>query len=399
MGRKRVIQLTPPVVSNPFRTAERFYKKSDARTCLATAFDPSRIVWESPTEDGSVRGVWQGEGKSTEECWKVPLGDLAESGMGQSRWKGKEKEGEGDWAIIVPRIPGLVLFPSILPESLQRDLVVETLQHARRPNLTNLDPHYVLPEGGLWNAWLARRGEEVVPALKTEEAVSPGTGSGYDTPSTDAGSRTGSRDGREKQVTVRELLPKLRWSNVGFHYNWTTKLYEFERGCVPLPPLVHRSCRDIIRATPWELVFPGETANEESKASWRSWKEDYEPDAGIINFYQLKDSLTGHTDHSEVDAVRPLVSFSLGHSSIFLVGRTTKDVPPLAILLRSGDGLCMSGESRLAYHGLPRVLVNTLPSYLSSSQPEPVEGAEDWRPYGEYLGRGARMNVNVRSVF
>lgn len=31
---------------------------------------------------------------------------------------------------------------------------------------------------------------------------------------------------------------------------------------------------------------------------------------GVINFYQLRDSLTAHVDQSEVDAVRPLVSFS-----------------------------------------------------------------------------------------
>jgi alkylated DNA repair protein alkB family protein 1 len=40
------------------------------------------------------------------------------------------------------------------------------------------------------------------------------------------------------------------------------------------------------------------------------WSQDYTPDGGVINFYQLKDSLTAHIDQSEVDAVRPLVSFS-----------------------------------------------------------------------------------------
>lgn len=43
---------------------------------------------------------------------------------------------------------------------------------------------------------------------------------------------------------------------------------------------------------------------------------------------------------------------SLGLSSVFLVGGLTKDIPPLAILLRSGDGLIMSGrQGRRAYHG------------------------------------------------
>jgi len=49
--------------------------------------------------------------------------------------------------------------------------------------------------------------------------------------------------------------------------------------------------------------------------------------------------------------------------------------------------------------GLPRVLEGSLPVYLRASQDEAVQGADDWRLYGEYLERGARINVNVRSVF
>lgn len=32
--------------------------------------------------------------------------------------------------------------------------------------------------------------------------------------------------------------------------------------------------------------------------------------SGIINFYSARDALTGHVDHSEVDATAPLVSIS-----------------------------------------------------------------------------------------
>jgi alkylated DNA repair dioxygenase AlkB len=35
-----------------------------------------------------------------------------------------------------------------------------------------------------------------------------------------------------------------------------------------------------------------------------------EPDAGIVNFYQIKDSLMGHVDRSEICATSPLVSIS-----------------------------------------------------------------------------------------
>ena len=42
----------------------------------------------------------------------------------------------------------------------------------------------------------------------------------------------------------------------------------------------------------------------------------------------------------------------LGNAAIFLIGGRTRDTEPIAILLRSGDVVIMSGpECRRAYHG------------------------------------------------
>lgn len=60
--------------------------------------------------------------------------------------------------------------------------------------------------------------------------------------------------------------------------------------------------------------------------------------------------LTGHLDDAEGPCLRPLVSFSLGLSAVFLLGGPTKDILPLPLLMRSGDALVMSGPSRLAHH-------------------------------------------------
>ena len=49
-------------------------------------------------------------------------------------------------------------------------------------------------------------------------------------------------------------------------------------------------------------------------------------------------------------------SSSFGQSAIFLIGGQTRQVQPKALLLSSGDIVIMSGDSRLAYHGVPRVL-------------------------------------------
>lgn len=49
-------------------------------------------------------------------------------------------------------------------------------------------------------------------------------------------------------------------------------------------------------------------------------------------------------------------SLSFGQSAIFLIGGQTKAIRPVPLLLNSGDVLIMSGDSRLAYHALPKVL-------------------------------------------
>jgi len=62
-------------------------------------------------------------------------------------------------------------------------------------------------------------------------------------------------------------------------------------------------------------------------------------------------------------------SHSLGQSAVFLIGGKTKETVPVPILLNSGDIVVMSQESRLAYHGIPRITSCTtnqpVPSCLS----------------------------------
>ena len=75
-----------------------------------------------------------------------------------------------------------------------------------------------------------------------------------------------------------------------------------------------------------------------------------------MNYYHMDSTLSGHTDHSEKDLTQPLLSLSFGQSAIFLIGGLTKQTRPKALLLNSGDMVVMSGESRLAYHGVPKIL-------------------------------------------
>nr|CAD7260068.1 unnamed protein product [Timema shepardi] len=63
-----------------------------------------------------------------------------------------------------------------------------------------------------------------------------------------------------------------------------------------------------------------------------------------------------HTDHSEVDRNVALLSFSFGQSAIFLIGGLTVEEKPTALLVENGDIVIMSGQSRLCYHGVPRII-------------------------------------------
>ncbi|TFY77096.1 hypothetical protein EWM64_g6917 [Hericium alpestre] len=154
-------------------------------------------------------------------------------------------------------------------------------------------------------------------------------------------------------LPASQLIRKLRWANIGWYYHWGTKMYDFARGPGVVDGLVREVCREVVGGVRWDEVFEGEALEGwDDDREWEGWKENYEPDAGIVNFYQTKDTLMGHVDRSEVCTTSPLVSISLGNAAIFLVGGHTRDVPPIPILLRSGDVVIMSGPAcRRAYHG------------------------------------------------
>lgn len=52
-----------------------------------------------------------------------------------------------------------------------------------------------------------------------------------------------------------------------------------------------------------------------------------------------------------------MIVCSFGQTAIFLIGGKNKQVKPTPILLRSGDIVIMSRDARLAYHGIPRILL------------------------------------------
>ena len=88
----------------------------------------------------------------------------------------------------------------------------------------------------------------------------------------------------------------------------------------------------------------------------------YQPETCLINFYpaNTKSKLGLHQDNTEPNLKPCIISISLGDDCSFVIGsnRSRKD-PLKGIMLRSGDVLILHGDSRLAYHGVQRILPKT----------------------------------------
>jgi len=159
------------------------------------------------------------------------------------------------------------------------------------------------------------------------------------------------------------LVDKLRWSTLGYHHNWDTKVYSED----------NRS------------VFPPELAKLSSSVARMVGCPSYSAEAAIVNFYPFSASLSGHTDHSEHNLTAPLISISFGQSAVFLLGGKTVQDVPVAFLVRSGDILVMEEGARLAYHGVPKII-----------QSHEMFGEEE-NFCKKYLTKH-RININIRQV-
>ncbi|XP_047467764.1 nucleic acid dioxygenase ALKBH1 [Mugil cephalus] len=185
----------------------------------------------------------------------------------------------------------------------------------------------------------------------------------------------------------KTLLERLRWVTLGYHYNWDTKTYSASN-CTPFPSDLHLLSSQITAA----CGFPG-----------------FNSEAGILNYYRSDSSLGIHVDESELDHSRPLLSFSFGQSAIFLLGGTCRQDAPTAMYMHSGDVMVMSGQSRLLYHAVPRILPApqglgvlemegcTLASSLQESTVVGPVSEEDWAVCSRYI-QSSRVNVTVRQV-
>ena len=87
--------------------------------------------------------------------------------------------------------------------------------------------------------------------------------------------------------------------------------------------------------------------------------EAFTPDVALVNWYRPGARMGMHVDRDEV-VPAPVVSLSVGLTGLFRFGTPAgRGRPWVDVPLESGDVVVFGGPSRLAYHGVPRLIDGT----------------------------------------
>ncbi|MDO9472727.1 MAG: alpha-ketoglutarate-dependent dioxygenase AlkB [Caulobacter sp.] len=93
------------------------------------------------------------------------------------------------------------------------------------------------------------------------------------------------------------------------------------------------------------------------QALWADLVDPVVPaDAGLVNLYRPGARMGLHRDEDEADFAFPVLSISLGDTALFRIGGLTRKGPTRSLRLASGDVCLLAGQSRLAYHGVDRII-------------------------------------------
>ncbi|KAF2726188.1 hypothetical protein K431DRAFT_258953 [Polychaeton citri CBS 116435] len=252
---------------------------------------------------------------------------------------------------------GLYIYPSLLPPSVQLQLL-DKLVHRDLSNpkhQTNVHLHHSVPH--------------------------PPSDSSYFSPTSSDFQFEPKHPNTHKPFAIDQFMnKKLRWMTLGGQYDWTRKVYPAGK-----PPDFPQDVKELV-----EQAFP------------------MKAEAAIVNFYSPGDQLSLHRDVSE-ECSEPLVSISLGCEAVFLCGieeagvAEEQDCQCLALHLRSGDAVLMSGQARYAWHGVPKVFENTCPEWMAD-WPYACHGSYEDKSSAEFERwrgwmKGKRVNLNVRQMF
>ena len=271
---------------------------------------------------------------------------------------------------------GLELLPALIPREVQWNLLGRLLHRdlANPEHRTNVHAHYNIPYD-LCDPSALGTGNSVAGNVKEN-------GPSFFNCDPDSSDTFSPLSPVHKPITAGQFLRRrLRWLTLGGQYDWTRKEYPQVQ-----PPQFPKDIGDLIHG-----MFP-----------------HMRPEAAIVNVYSPGDTLALHRDVSE-NSDRGLVSISLGCDGLFIIGlqgEPDKEPRCLAIRLRSGDGVYMSGATRYAFHGLPQIIPGTCPRWLDA-WPAPLELPKTEGDSGLAPGRyeawrgwlaNKRINLNVRQM-
>ena len=105
------------------------------------------------------------------------------------------------------------------------------------------------------------------------------------------------------------------------------------------------------RGSPWPAIAPSILAVWQAVSNY-----PHPPEACLVNFYGSDARMGLHQDRDEEDFSAPVVSISLGDTAIFRLGGTARGGKTQSLKLASGDVLILEGPSRLAFHGIDRII-------------------------------------------
>ncbi|KXT14688.1 hypothetical protein AC579_6370 [Pseudocercospora musae] len=253
----------------------------------------------------------------------------------------------------VQDMPGLLIYPSLLPSDVQRSLLEKFLHrdvsNPQHQTNVHLFHHVLYPppdDQGNASSFFESSASNITFQPKHPNVHKPFS-------------------------TKQFLNKKLRWATLGGQYDWTNKIYPNQT-----PPAFPSDTKKLV-----EDLFP------------------MKAEAAILNIYSPGDTLSLHRDVSE-ECDQPLVSISIGCDAVFITGLDSEDCTTpksCCIRLRSGDAVLMKAASRYAWHGVPKVIEGSCPKSLREWPAELNDDAkyEQWRGWM----KTKRVNLNVRQMF
>ena len=273
--------------------------------------------------------------------------------------------------------PGFAFAPACLSPDLQERLAYLALsRYCERPHRTNIDRDCLVPiksgeeDDGrrIWHMWKTEHGfddDRINKRQRIEEEANACTST--------------------TKVKPYRSPKKLSWATMGYLYDWTKRTYK-EEAKSPMPSEIQHLAAELL-----ERMLPNAGS--------------FKAEAAIVNYYNLKQQMGGHRDDLEFDFTKPVVSISLGLPAIFLLGGTTRNEAPLPVLVRPGDVMLLAGKSRLAFHGMAKVIPNLdedLPSVAYCDMSLPSESSiaipdTERTAVASFLS-SHRININIRQV-